>query len=453
MASARQRKRQRGGRRVAAGASGPGQRRGVARSYALKARAERVIPACSQTFSKGPTQFVQGVAPVFLARGRGSHVWDVDGNEYIDYPMALGPVILGHCYPSVDRAVINQMRDGTTFSLPHPLELEVAELLVDLIPCAEMVRFGKNGSDVTTGAVRLARAATGRDLIACCGYHGWHDWYIGTTTRNKGVPQAVRELTAVFEYNHLHSLERIFHEHPGRVAAVVMEPVGVAAPQAGFLQGVRDLTRREGALLIFDEVLTGFRLALGGAQEYFGVVPDLGCFGKAMANGYPIAAVCGPRDLMRLFEEVFFSFTFGGETLSLAAAVATITEMREKGVIEALWRQGRRLQDGYNEIARTCGLEQYTRCVGLPPRTAVTFTDENGRESLVAKSLFQQECLKHGVLFSGNQNICYSHTDGDIAYTLRTYQAAMERLAEALRTGEVARYLEGEPVQAVFRQP
>jgi glutamate-1-semialdehyde 2,1-aminomutase/spore coat polysaccharide biosynthesis protein SpsF len=421
------------------------------RSRELKSRAEKLIPSCTQTFSKGPIQFVQGVAPVFLMRGQGSHVWDVDGNEYIDYPMALGPIILGHNYPAVTEAVMRQMRDGTTFSLPHPLEVEVAELLVEIIPCAEMVRFGKNGSDATSGAVRVSRAYTGREIIACCGYHGWQDWYIGTTTRNRGVPKAVQELTIPFEYNNVESLKRIFAEHPGQVAAVIMEPVSVVKPTDGFLQQVQELTRHEGALLIFDEVVTGFRIALGGAQEYFGVTPDLACFGKAMANGYPLSAIVGRREVMKLFDEIFFSFTFGGEALSLAATAATIKEMQEKNVIGHLWEQGQKLKDGYNVLVREFGMDRYTRCVGLPPHTVITFEDETGAESFVHTSLFQQECLKRGILFNGDQNICYSHSNDDIEYTLRAFRAAMEILSEAMKTGNVLQKLEGESIQPVFR--
>jgi glutamate-1-semialdehyde 2,1-aminomutase/spore coat polysaccharide biosynthesis protein SpsF len=429
----------------------PLQRRKLDRSHELKRAAERLIPSCTQTFSKGPTQFVQGVAPTFLIRGQGSHVWDVDGNEYIDYPMALGPIILGHNYPAVTEAAIRQIRDGTTFSLPHPLEVEVAELLVEVIPCAEMVRFAKNGSDATSGAVRLARAYTTRDIIACCGYHGWQDWYIGTTTRSKGVPKAVQELTVSFEYNNIESLKRIFVKHPGQVAAVIMEPFGLEEPEDGFLQALRDLTREEGALLIYDEILTGFRLALGGAQEYFGVTPDLACFGKAMGNGYPIAAVVGPSEIMRLFDEVFFSFTFGGEAVSLAAAIATINEMRQKDVVGRLWEQGQKLKDGYKVFAREFGVERFTDCIGLAPRTVITFRDETGAELLVLKSLFQQECLKRGVLFSANQNICYSHSNADVDHTLRTYRTAMEILAEAIKSGDALQKLEGQAVQPVFR--
>src|SRR5713101_7193954 len=277
-------------------------KRSLKQSQAWMERAAKVIPSCTQTFSKGWTQFVQGVAPVFLARGQGSHVWDVDGNEYIDFPMALGPVILGHNDPDVTAAVQKQIADGVTFSLPHPLEVEVAELLVQMIPCAEMVRFGKNGSDATSGAVRVARAFTGRQMIACCGYHGWQDWYIGTTTRSLGVPTSVRELTKTFVYNDLASLQKIFDEHPREMACVILEPVGIVEPADDFLQKVARLTRDHGVVLVFDEVITGFRLAMGGAQEYFGVVPDMACCGKAMANGYPLSAVVGRREIMRLFD-------------------------------------------------------------------------------------------------------------------------------------------------------
>src|SRR6058998_3374788 len=214
----------------------PTRDRSLAKSREYFTRARHVIPSCTQTFSKGPTQFVQGVAPIFLQRGQGSHVWDVDGNEYIDYPMALGPIVLGHDDPDVTAAVRAQLGDGVAFSLPHPLEVEVSELLTQVVPCAEMVRFGKNGSDATAGAVRVARAYTGREVIACCGYHGWQDWYIGTTTRHGGVPDSVRALTASFVYNQMETLAEVFDRHPGRVAAVILEPIGVVFPELGFLE-------------------------------------------------------------------------------------------------------------------------------------------------------------------------------------------------------------------------
>jgi len=425
--------------------------RSLARSREYFARARKVIPSCTQTFSKGPTQFVQGVAPNFLERGRGSHVWDVDGNEYVDYVMALCPIVLGYDDPDVIAAVQRQLADGVTFSLAHPLEVEVAEALAKIVPCAEMVRFGKNGSDATSGAVRAARAYTGRDVIACCGYHGWQDWYIGTTTRRRGVPAAVCELTRTFTYNDLGSLERIFTEYPGRVAAVILEPVGVVEPEGDFLQRVAAITQAHGAILIFDEIITGFRLALGGAQERFGVTPDLACFGKAMANGFPLAAVVGRREIMEVFDEIFFSVTFGGEALSLAAAQATMAKLREKNVIEHLWRQGARLRDGYNALAREVGLASLTQCLGYPPRTVLTFADGAGAESLATKSLFQQEMIKRGILIAGGFNLCYAHSDDDIRRTLEACGDALAILARARAADRVEASLEGLIIQPVFR--
>jgi glutamate-1-semialdehyde aminotransferase/spore coat polysaccharide biosynthesis protein SpsF (cytidylyltransferase family) len=438
--------------------AGPGDRpmdtapRSLARSEEWFARAEKVIPSATQTFSKGHTQFVRGVAPLFLQRAEGSHVWDVDGHEYIDYPMALGPVVLGHNDPDVTAAVRAQLADGVALSLPHPLEIEVSELLTEIIPCAEMVRFGKNGSDATSGAVRVARAYTGRERIAACGYHGWQDWYIGATTRHRGVPRAVRELTHLFAYNDLASLRRLFDAYPGEFAAVIMEPVGVVEPAGNFLREVAALTRANGAVLIYDEVVTSFRVALGGAQEHYGVTPDLAAVGKAMANGFPVAAVVGRRDIMQVFDEIFFSFTFGGEVLSLAAAKATITRLRQGDVIPHLWRQGRTLQEGYNALAAEAGLREHTRCIGLPPRTVLTFTDGKGQESLAMKSLFQQEVVRRGILSAGGFNLCYRHSDTDVEQTLDACRAALRVLGEAVAADDVEGRLQGPVIQPVFRR-
>lgn len=430
----------------------PAESRSLTNSQAWLARARRTIPSCSQTFSKAPTQFVQGVAPAFLQRGKGAHVWDVDGNEYLDYSMALGPIILGHAHPAVTEAVSRQAAEATVLSLPHPLEVEVAETLVDCIPCAEMVRFAKNGSDATAGAVRLARAYTGRDVIACCGYHGWQDWYIGTTTRHRGIPQAVRDLTVGFEYNNLESLKRVLEANQNRVAAVILEPVGIVEPQRGFLEGVREFVHAAGALLIFDEVVTGFRLAIGGAQEYFGITPDLACVGKAMGNGYPIAALVGRRDVMAMLDEVFFSFTFGGETIGLAAAKATIAELREREVISHLWNMGQLLKSGFNALAAEIGAP-FAQCVGYAPRTVITFSPVNDLSPHALKTFFQQECLKRGILFTAAHNVCFAHSRDDITYTLEVYGTVLRLLKSAIETGDVLARLEGNVVEPVFRRP
>ena len=260
-----------------------------AQSEALLARAEQVIPLGSQTFSKSRIAYPHGVSPFFIERGQGCQVWDVDGNQYLDFVSSLLCVTLGYADADVNSAVSRQLADGVIFSLPHKLETEVAEQLVELIPCAEQVRFGKNGSDATAAAIRLARAVTGREHVAVCGYHGWQDWYIGSTTRDLGVPAAVKALTHSFSYNNLASLEALFSQYP--LAAVILEPMNLNWPEPGFLEGIRALCDRHGAVLIFDEIITGFRFAIGGAQQLFGVTPDLACFGKGMANGLPISAL------------------------------------------------------------------------------------------------------------------------------------------------------------------
>lgn len=424
--------------------------RSIQQSQRWLERAKQRIPTQTQTLSKGPTQFVQGVCPVFVQRGKGSHVWDVDGNEFIDYMLALGPITLGWNYPATDEAVRQQLEQGITFSLPHPLEVELAELLAKIIPCAEMVRYAKNGSDATAACVRIARAYTKRDLIAVCGYHGAQDWYIATTERDAGVPALMKELVRKFEYNKIETLENIFAENPGKVAAVIMEAIGVEEPRDNFLQKVRELCTKHGALLIFDEIVTGFRLALGGAQEYFKVIPDLAAFGKGCANGLPLSIVAGKRDIMQACEDVFFSMTYGGETLSLAAAIATINEMRSKPVIQHLWTLGSRLKDGFNALGKKYRLP--VECKGLPPHAAFVFNDKDGKDDLLLKSLFIQEVSLRGILVSGGYFICYSHTDEDITRTLAAFEEAFKVMRQALDEGNLKKYLKGKPVQPVFRR-
>lgn len=427
-------------------------KRSLSKSNEYWARAEKIIPAGTQTFSKGPTQFVQGVAPIYLERGSGSHVFDVDGNEYIDYALALGSVTLGYAYPAVNIAIEKQLRNGINFSLMHPLEIELSEMLIEIIPCAEMVRFGKNGSDATSGAVRVARAYTGREKIACCGYHGWQDWYVGTTTRDEGVPGCTKKLTLPFEYNKIESLEKIFAQNNGEIAAVIMEPIIMEEPRNDFVSKVKELTHDNGALLIFDETVTGFRLALGGAQEYLGIVPDLATFGKGMSNGMPISTIVGKREIMKKFEDVFFSFTFGGETLSLAAAVSTIREMQKKNAIEHSKMQGKKLMEGYNKLSREYMLENYTQCIGLPAHSAIYFKDSGGNESLELKSLFQQEVIKRGILTMGVHNISLSHSNEDIEKTLEAYDDAFKIMSQAVKNGNIEKFLEGRKIQPVFRK-
>ncbi|MBK9225924.1 MAG: aminotransferase class III-fold pyridoxal phosphate-dependent enzyme [Ignavibacteria bacterium] len=420
----------------------------ITKSNAIFERSKGLIPAHTQTLAKGPTQWIKGIAPKYLARGKGSHVWDVDGNEYIDYNMGIGPIVLGYCYDRVDDAIRKQLSDGITFSFMHPLEVDLSEKIRSIVPNAESVRFSKTGCDATTAAVRVSRAFTNREKVLCCGYHGWHDWYIAVTDRNAGIPEAVKDLTYTINYNDTDSLIQSIDSD---TACLIIEPFVFEQEKEGFLQEIKNICEKNGTLLIFDEMWTGFRIAPGGAQEYFGVKPDLACYSKAIANGMPISAVTGRRDVMDLFDkDVFFFTTFGGEALSLAAAMATIDEIVEKNVPGYLNDKGALLKDGYNSIAQKLEMN-YTKCFGYNCRTIMTF-DATAGNPLEMKSLVQQEMIKRGILWGGFHNMCYSHSDEDIAYTLKAYEDVMPILKKAVDEKNVAGYLKGEPVEPVFRK-
>lgn len=422
-----------------------------AQSEAYLARAEKVIPLGSQTFSKSKTQYPFGVSPFFATHGQGCRLWDLDGNVYLDCVMGLAAVTLGYNDPAVTTAVKKQLDKGTLFSLPSPIEAEAAELICAMVPCAEMVRFGKNGSDATAGAVRLARAYTGREHVAVCGYHGWQDWYIGSTTRNKGVPKAVQALTHKFTYNDLASLDALFDAYPGGIAAVILEPMNVAAPVPGFLAGVRERCTRHGALLIFDETITGFRFANGGAQQYFGVTPDLATFGKGLANGYPLSALAGPRALMREMEEIFFSFTFGGETLSLAAAQATLNRLMREPALATLAQRGERLQRGLIALVERYALGD-TLCVSGHPAWSFLLVKDAPTVSLwEIKTFLMQELQARGVLWLGSHNLSLAHGEAEIDALLAVYDEVLALLAEALRADDLEARLKCKPIEPLFK--
>ncbi len=421
----------------------------ITNSNALYERATKVMFPVTQTMAKGPSQYVNGVAPKYLKKGKGSHVWDVDGNEYIDYNMAIGPVSLGYGYDKVDNAIVNQLKDGITFSLMHELEVEFSELIHKIIPNAEGVRIAKTGAEVCAAAVRVARAFTGRKKVLCCGYHGWHDWYIGTTSRAEGIPQEIKDLTATFDYNNIESFKSKLDED---TACVILEPFIFEAPKNNFLNQVQELCNENGTLLIFDEMWTGFRVAVGGAQEYFDIKPDLAVYSKAFANGMPIALLTGRKDILQLFEkDVFFYSTFGGEVLSIAAAMATIGEMIEQNVPKALAEKGKKLKDGYNALAAKYHLADVTSCQGFDCRTIITFNAAAG-DPLILKSYVQQEMIKRRILWGGFHNVSFSHSEEDIFHTLEAYDEVLALLAEALKQGNVAALLKGKPVEAVFRK-
>jgi glutamate-1-semialdehyde 2,1-aminomutase len=421
------------------------------KSVAYLARAERVIPLGSQTFSKSRTQYPVGVSPLFITRAKGSRVWDLDENEYVDFVSSLASVTLGYQDADVTEAVRRQLDSGVIFSLPHPLEAEVAEMICEMVPCAEMVRFGKNGSDATAGAIRLARAFTNRDRVAVCGYHGWQDWYIGSTPRNRGVPQVTRDLTHVFTFNDLESLQRILEQHRNEFAAVIMEPMNVVEPIQGFLEGVKTAAHRHGALLIFDETITGFRFSNGGAQELFGVVPDLASFGKGLANGYPVSAVAGRRDVMKLMEEVFFSFTFGGETLSLAAAKATLTKLRERPIVESMRKLGSSIVDGTRRIIDENKLGNVFSISGHPTWSFLNIRDAQGHTAFEVKTYLMQELHQRGILSTGTHNISYAHSQDDAGTLIAAYAELLPAIGRLLSAGALRDALRCAPLVPLFK--
>lgn len=410
------------------------------------------IPTGAQTFSKAPFQHVNGVSPKYLVKGKGSKVWDLDGNQYIDYMLGLGPAILGHADDEVNAAVYQTMCEGMAMSLPHPLETEVADLLVDIIPCAEMVRFGKNGSDVTAGAVRVAREVTKRDKVACCGYHGWQDWYIGSTARNAGIPQSTIDLTLRFDYNNTESLERLFEQNRNEIACVIMEPVNFHEPENNFLSAVQQITRENGALLIFDEIITGFRMAMGGAQEYYGVIPDIACFGKAMGNGFPISAVVGKTEIMKLFDKVFFSFTMGGETASLAAVAATINALRARDGLSHIGQMGQRLIEGFNQLVEKKSMANIVEMIGFSFWPEYVFKAASPETSRERQSLFQQEIVRRGILTRAGMFLSTAHSENDIDLTLSVFDEALSVVKQAVEQDKVLDWLEGDVIQPVIRK-
>lgn len=424
----------------------------------MSRRAHALIPGGAHTYAKGDDQYPER-APAFIARGQGCRVWDLDGNEFIEYGMGLRSVTLGHAYPSVIEAASRQMQRGANFVRPAPVEVECAERFLELVPTAEMVKFGKHGSDALDGAVRLARAHTGRDYVAICADHPFFstaDWFIGTTPMPAGVPQWVRSRTVKFHYNRLDTLEELFHRHPAEIACVILEPARLEEPVDGFLAGLKALCEKNGALLVFDEMITGFRWHRSGAQHIYGVTPDLSSFGKAIANGFALSALAGRRDVMQLGgyghdrERVFLlSTTHGAETHAMAAGIATMTIYRDEDVVGHLYRQGRRLREGVASAARVAGVERQVECLGRDCGLMFTTRDQDGQPSQPLRALFMQELIKRGVL-APSFMVSYSHTDEDIDHTVAAVAEALEVYRRALEEG-VSRFLLGEPLRPVFR--
>jgi len=415
-------------------------------------RAKKVLPAQTHTFSKGYKSFVEGVYPIFVERGKGSHIFDVDNNEYIDYMAALGPIILGYSYDSVNDAISKQLRDGSIFSLPHKLEVESAELMCKIIRSCEMAKFSKTGSDAVTATIRASRAITQKDKIAYCGGGGvWHDWFTVITSRNKGIPKDQKNMIKLFEYNNIESLKKILDDDK-EIGTVCMEPMMFEYPENNFLNDVKKVTHEHDALLIFDEVQTGFRWDLGGAQEIFNVEPDLTAWGKAMANGMPLGSISGSSEFMKIFEDIFYSTTFAGETLSLAAFKATVTEIKEKNVLTYIHEMGKKFIDKFKKLSNDIDIK--IPIDGHPSKIRLIFTDEQGEESLIIRSLFCQENIQNGILFwQGPVFHTYSHSDDDLEKTMSSVEKSLTILKTAIKNKNVEKMLRGKPMNRVMDFP
>ncbi len=428
------------------------------RSIALQQRSHTLIPGGCHTYAKGDDQYPE-LAPGFIVKGKGSHVWDVDGNEFIEYGMGLRAVTLGHAYQPVIDAAYRQMLLGSNFTRPAPIEIECATELLSLIEGTETVKFAKNGSDVTTAAVKLARAYTGRDLVAVCADHPFFsvdDWFIGSTPMANGVPQAIRDLTVKFRYNDLPSFKALFERYPGKIACAILEPETTEPPVGNFLHEVQRLCEKNGALFILDEIITGFRWHLGGAQKHYGIVPDLSTFGKAIANGFSVSALVGKREFMELGglchnkERVFLlSTTHGAEGHSLAAATETMRTYKREGVVGYLYRQGERLAKGVNKAIHEHELEGYFQIVGKPCNLIYATRDQAGNRSQGFRTLFLQETIRRGLIMP-SMVVSFSHTDEDIDRTIEAVSEALHVYRKALDEG-IEKYLVGRPVKPVFR--
>ena len=383
-------------------------------------RSQSVLAGPS-TFGKGVDQFAYGITPYAIERGEGAYLWDVDGNKYLDTMMSLGAVFLGYCNPKVDDAIKQQLKNGISFSLAHRLEVEVAEMLCERIPCADMVRFGKNGNDVTSAAIRLARYVTGNNHILFCGYHGWQDWYISKTSVNGGIPNEVGDYSHRFSYNDLGALEKTLQEFEGKTACIIMEATSRVHPREGYLQGVRDLADKYKVILIFDEIVTGFRFHRGGYQSVCGVTPDLACFSKAMGNGVPVSALVGKRDIMEKCPDIFFSLTFAGETLSLAAAKAVMEVIDEENVPQVITENGQYFMNEMNNQIKKQGLQDAVEVEGYPCRSVLIFRDAQDIPATDTRTYWIQELSKKGVLTAGYHIVSFAHQKPEIDYLLTRY--------------------------------
>ena len=423
-------------------------------------RLQKVIPGGAHTYSRGADQFPAN-APQILARGKGAYVFDDKGTQYLDYGMALRAVNIGYAEAEIDEAAMHEIRNGNNLTRPSMVELEATELFTSLIASTNIMKFTKNNSTSVSTAVKLARAFTGRELVVRCAEHpffSYDDWFIGSTTLTRGVPRAAIEQTKLFRFNDIDSLRSLFALHRDEIACVVLEPATTAHPDKNFLQEVQAECRAHGALMILDEMITGFRWHLKGAQHYYGVQPDLCTFGKAMANGFSVSCVAGRREVMELGsieipgrERVFLlSTTHGAEMAGMGAFVATVRYLEREPVVEHLWRYGQKLIDLMNGLAKEFGVEASLQAGGVPCSPYYATLDRDGKPSLELRTLLAQELVRGGVLMPWIA-VSYRHREPELALTERALRAALPVYRRGLESGAAA-LLEGPAIKPVFRK-
>lgn len=414
-------------------------------------KAEKFIPHQTGTFSRRAKSFVEGIYPKYVQSANGAYFTDVDGNQYLDYLCALGPITLGYNYKPVNDAIINQLKDGILFSLPHPVEVECSEKISKIIPNAEMVKFEKSGSNAVTGAVRAARYITKRDKIAYCGSGGvWHDWQAAMVSRDGGVPKFNRDLIFIFDYNDADGLEQIFDNNPNEIACIVLEPTIYEKPEKKFLNKVRKIADKNNAILILDEIVTGFRFDLGGCQKLFDIKGDLVCFGKGMGNGLPITAITGKTEFMKAFDELWVSSTNNSDSISLAGTIAVINEMQEKNTIQSCYKIGEKLFSEWNNTMDTYQIN--AKMVGYPIRMKMNCFDSNGDESMILKTIILQEMVKRGIFMSqGVSFISYSHSLADVQKTINALDETCKVISKVKNEDQLSKLIKGKMPQTVWK--
>lgn len=435
--------------------------RSFERSNAAQRRLHELVPGGAHTYARGSDQYPEFMTPV-LVRGDGARVLDLDGNWYVEYGMGLRSVTLGHGYRPVVDAVMSAAANGVNFTRPSALELEAAESFLEQVPGADMVKFAKNGSDVTTAAVKVARAATGRPVVGLCSDHPFlstDDWFIGTTPMAAGIPAEVKALTDTFRYNDLESVQALLDRRSGEIACLILEvATAIAEPDPGFLTGLRSLCDQHGIVLIFDEIITGMRWSVGGAQEVYGVTPDLSTWGKALGNGFAISALAGRRELMELgglntdrSRPFLLSTTFGPESTGLAAYMAVQHAYENRDVIRIMEKQGKKLADAVNSAVKEAGLAEYVSVIGRSSCQVFVTRDTSGVPSQEYRALFLQELLRHGVL-GQSFVISAAHTDQDLEQTVNAVSAALAIYRNAIDSGAADGMLHGRPVAPAVRE-